>query len=229
VIQRSQAIPSAPRGPVRTGGERENPSPESARAFRHRALSAPVRLRILALLRERSRTVSQVASDIGTSVSAASRHLGLLARAGLVERRRRGMKVVCSLSAAGMDAAAAVPIDADPELQSAASPASTTGVGLANLDPDDVHLYLVMGVSCLHYGGAGRTEWRRRMVRLFGDELNPHLDLLHTAALRITDGEPLDGLPLPTQLLRDGVFGEPASSPSEPFPPRLQRLWCGYG
>src|SRR5687767_6857216 len=104
---------------------------------RHRALGAPTRLRILELLGEHPRSVSAVAAAVGVSVSAASRHLALLADAGLVRRERRGLRVICRRT----EAVAAIPSN------------SAEAGGLRAESVDAVRLYLAMGVSVMRYSG----------------------------------------------------------------------------
>ncbi len=59
-----------------------------ARYFR--ALSEPLRLRILDALRERPMNVSELTALLGCSQANVSKHLALLAETGLVEREARG-------------------------------------------------------------------------------------------------------------------------------------------
>jgi DNA-binding transcriptional ArsR family regulator len=61
------------------------------------ALSAPSRLRILAELREQSRSVSELIVAVGMEQSAVSHQLRLLRDAGLVVGERHGRRVVYSL------------------------------------------------------------------------------------------------------------------------------------
>jgi ArsR family transcriptional regulator len=56
-------------------------------------LSAPTRLRIVCLLLEGERNVSQMLERIGVSQPNISQHLGTLYRAGIVGRRRTGAQV----------------------------------------------------------------------------------------------------------------------------------------
>jgi len=60
-------------------------------AKRFAAMGHPDRLQILhALLEDGEKTVSEIGAEIHLSQSTASKHLGTLAGAGLVERRRDG-------------------------------------------------------------------------------------------------------------------------------------------
>lgn len=71
-------------------------APELERSLH--ALAAPTRLRILRLVAERPRSTQEVASLAALSEAAASKHLRLLASAGLVTPRREGYYVVYSLA-----------------------------------------------------------------------------------------------------------------------------------
>jgi DNA-binding transcriptional ArsR family regulator len=62
-----------------------------------RALADDTRLRALKLIAARDRSTQELAPLIGISEAGLSKHLGLLARAGLVERRRQGYYVLYSL------------------------------------------------------------------------------------------------------------------------------------
>ncbi len=55
-----------------------------------KALASPVRLRLLDLLRQGSRTVDALAEEAGVSVANSSQHLQLMRRARLVEAEREG-------------------------------------------------------------------------------------------------------------------------------------------
>jgi DNA-binding transcriptional ArsR family regulator len=62
-----------------------------------KALAEPVRLQVIDLLRDGSRTVSEVAGALELELVNASHHLGILYRAGLVTRTRNGRHVVYAL------------------------------------------------------------------------------------------------------------------------------------
>lgn len=64
------------------------------------ALADPTRLRILALLREIELSVGELAQVLGQSQPRVSRHLKILADAGVLERRKEGSWVFLSLAAA---------------------------------------------------------------------------------------------------------------------------------
>jgi DNA-binding transcriptional ArsR family regulator len=57
------------------------------------ALSEPMRLRILDLLRERERNVGEIAQQCGSTAANVSRHLSLLSSHGMVARESRGTSV----------------------------------------------------------------------------------------------------------------------------------------
>ena len=61
------------------------------------ALADPTRRAILAMLLEDDMAVTDVAAGVGISLAAVSRHLGVLARAGLIAQERRGRVVWCKL------------------------------------------------------------------------------------------------------------------------------------
>lgn len=63
------------------------------------ALADPTRLRILALLRAMELSVGEIAQVLGQSQPRVSRHVKILAEAGLVERRKEGSWVFLSLGA----------------------------------------------------------------------------------------------------------------------------------
>jgi DNA-binding transcriptional ArsR family regulator len=64
-----------------------------------RALADPTRREILTLLRERRRSVGEIASNFRVSRPAISKHLRLLRGAGLVVDRPQGTARVCELNA----------------------------------------------------------------------------------------------------------------------------------
>jgi DNA-binding transcriptional ArsR family regulator len=59
-------------------------------AQRFRALSEPTRIKLLDRLREGEATVLELTTAIGTSEQNVSKHLGVLHRTGIVERRKQG-------------------------------------------------------------------------------------------------------------------------------------------
>lgn len=62
-----------------------------------KALGEPIRLRIVDLLRDGEKTVSQIAETLGEEVVNVSHHLGILFQAELVEKSKRGRFVVYRL------------------------------------------------------------------------------------------------------------------------------------
>ncbi len=69
------------------------------------ALADPTRRRILSLLLEDDMAVSDVAEPFGMSLAAISKHLGVLARAGLISQERRGRVKWCRLEPEALGAA----------------------------------------------------------------------------------------------------------------------------
>src|SRR5215216_6369707 len=65
------------------------------------ALADPTRLRILALLRHMELSVGELAQVLGQSQPRVSRHLKILADAGVLERRKEGSWVFLALADAG--------------------------------------------------------------------------------------------------------------------------------
>ena len=61
------------------------------------ALADPTRRAILAMLLEDDMAVTDVAAPFAMSLAAISKHLGVLADAGLISRERRGRVVWCKL------------------------------------------------------------------------------------------------------------------------------------
>ncbi len=78
-----------------------HPLPEplvDAIAERFRVIGEPMRIRILDLLRDGDATIGQLAETLGTSQQNVSKHVGVLARAGLVEREKDGNAVRCRIA-----------------------------------------------------------------------------------------------------------------------------------
>ncbi len=69
------------------------------------ALSDPTRRQMVERLLEGEATVSQLAQPHDMSMPAAMKHIGKLVDAGLVERRKQGRTVTCSLRVDPMDEA----------------------------------------------------------------------------------------------------------------------------
>ena len=67
-------------------------------AARFRALSEPMRLRLLNLLMEAERTVGQLVEASGSGQANVSKHLALLRDAGMVGMRKEGLSTVCYIA-----------------------------------------------------------------------------------------------------------------------------------
>lgn len=79
------------------------PEPDLDQIFA--ALADPTRRAILSALAEGDRTVSALAEPHAMSLAAISKHIQILARAGLLGQERAGRVVTCRLLADGMRAA----------------------------------------------------------------------------------------------------------------------------
>ena len=70
-----------------------------------KAMKEPTRVRIVDLLRDGERTVSEIADDLSEEVVNVSHHLGILFHAGLLEKSKKGcqqrIEVVSSISTLG--------------------------------------------------------------------------------------------------------------------------------
>ncbi len=69
-----------------------------------KALSDSARREILAALRSGPKTVGQLAAPLDMTLAGASKHIGVLERARLIRREKRGRERVCSLSPEPMQA-----------------------------------------------------------------------------------------------------------------------------
>lgn len=69
------------------------------------ALADPTRRAILAMLLEDDMAVTDVAAPFQISLAAISKHLGILAAAGLISRERRGRVIWCKLEPGALRAA----------------------------------------------------------------------------------------------------------------------------
>jgi DNA-binding transcriptional ArsR family regulator len=67
-------------------------------AERFRVLGEPMRIRILDRLRSGEASVGRLAGDLGTTQQNVSKHLSVLAGAGLVAREKHGTTVVCRIA-----------------------------------------------------------------------------------------------------------------------------------
>jgi DNA-binding transcriptional ArsR family regulator len=86
-------VPSAKKFPTATALEQLPPAALEHVAEYFRALSEPMRLRILNLLCAGETSVGDVAQQVQSSVANVSRHLAQMARHGLVRRESRGPSV----------------------------------------------------------------------------------------------------------------------------------------
>jgi DNA-binding transcriptional ArsR family regulator len=80
--------------------------PEALRevAVYHKALADPTRLRILQRLAEGQCTVTELIDHVDLSQPLVSWHLRRLRAAGLIETRRNGREVICSLRREALEA-----------------------------------------------------------------------------------------------------------------------------
>ena len=99
--------------------------PEELReaAVVHKALSDPTRLRMLQRLAEGAGTVSELIDHVDLSQPLVSWHLRRLRVAGLVETRRSGREVICTLS---RECAGALPCEREHAMLGLASLMTTT-------------------------------------------------------------------------------------------------------
>lgn len=67
-----------------------------------RALADPNRRAMVQQLSEGERTVGELAAPLEMTLAGASKHIGVLEKAGLVTRHRRGRERVCSLQPAAL-------------------------------------------------------------------------------------------------------------------------------
>ena len=79
------------------------PRPLSAEALemvagRFRVLSEPMRLRLLATLQEGEKNVGALVEATGSTQANVSKHLGILAAAGMLGRRKEGLNVFYFIS-----------------------------------------------------------------------------------------------------------------------------------
>lgn len=63
-------------------------------ARRFRAISEPMRVRLLDRLRDGERSVGELAGEVGASQQNVSKHLGVLADVGILARRKDGNRVL---------------------------------------------------------------------------------------------------------------------------------------
>lgn len=66
-------------------------------AQRFRVIGEPMRIRVLDALREGPLTINELTEALGASQQNISKHVGVLAHAGIVAREKDGTKVRCSI------------------------------------------------------------------------------------------------------------------------------------
>lgn len=67
-------------------------------AQRFRVIGEPMRIRVLDALRDGPLTVNELADALGGSQQNVSKHVGVLASAGIVRREKEGNRVRCSIA-----------------------------------------------------------------------------------------------------------------------------------
>lgn len=67
-------------------------------AQRFRVIGEPMRIRLLDLLRERPMTVNELTEALGATQQNVSKHIGVLAQAGIVGREKDGTRVRCFIA-----------------------------------------------------------------------------------------------------------------------------------
>jgi DNA-binding transcriptional ArsR family regulator len=67
-------------------------------AQRFRVIGEPMRIRLLDALRGGPLTINELAEALGTSQQNVSKHIGVLAQAGVVAREKDGNRVRCSIA-----------------------------------------------------------------------------------------------------------------------------------
>jgi len=82
--------------PASSAGARLSEADLLARFFR--ALGDPTRLRLLSLLSERERTVTELVEAVGAPQGRISTHLGCLRWCGLVTARREGRQMIYAIT-----------------------------------------------------------------------------------------------------------------------------------
>jgi DNA-binding transcriptional ArsR family regulator len=80
---------------------------EQQAALAFKALGEPRRVAIMRLLRGGPRAVGEIAAEVEVTQQAASQHLAVLSKAGLVEARREGTKALYSIKPEGFAPVAA--------------------------------------------------------------------------------------------------------------------------
>src|ERR687893_1239871 len=67
-------------------------------AQRFRVIGEPMRIRLLDALREGPLTINELTEALGASQQNVSKHVGVLAQAGIVAREKDGNRVRCSIA-----------------------------------------------------------------------------------------------------------------------------------
>ena len=67
-------------------------------AQRFRVIGGPMRIRVLDALRDGPMTVNELTETLGASQQNVSKHVGVLAQAGIVAREKDGNRVRCSIA-----------------------------------------------------------------------------------------------------------------------------------
>ena len=78
-----------------------HPLPEALVALiaqRFRVIGEPMRIRLLDALRDGPLTINELTETLGASQQNVSKHVGVLAQAGIVARERDGNRVRCSIA-----------------------------------------------------------------------------------------------------------------------------------
>jgi DNA-binding transcriptional ArsR family regulator len=67
-------------------------------AQRFRVIGEPMRIRLLDALRDGPMTINELTEGLGASQQNVSKHVGVLAQAGIVRREKDGNRVRCSIA-----------------------------------------------------------------------------------------------------------------------------------
>ena len=67
-------------------------------AQRFRVIGEPMRIRLLDALRDGPLTINELAEALGATQQNVSKHIGVLAQAGIVGRKKDGNRVRCSIA-----------------------------------------------------------------------------------------------------------------------------------
>jgi DNA-binding transcriptional ArsR family regulator len=71
-------------------------------AQRFRVIGEPMRIRLIDALRDGPMTINELAATLGASQQNVSKHVGVLAQAGIVAREKDGNRVSCSIADASI-------------------------------------------------------------------------------------------------------------------------------